>query len=154
MEVMSTSQLAGHPAAANFSGTSPAVTPPSVKYNSNNRVKQFVQPGAQKAAAPGTIAESPLAVNQGNPVNRMDQAGQERNLAEAQAGKMTEEMNKFMERLNTDIHFTLHEKTERLMLQVVDRKNGEVIKEIPTEEMLDMIAKISEYVGVLLDKKA
>ena len=66
---------------------------------------------------------------------------------------VTQELNKFFEYLNTDIQFELHERTQRLMVKVVDLKNDKVLKEFPPQEFLDTIANIQEYVGVLLDKR-
>lgn len=67
---------------------------------------------------------------------------------------ITRELNKFMTYLNADIQFSLHEKTQRLIVRVVDMKENKVLREFPPEELLDTIANIREYVGVLLDKKA
>jgi flagellar protein FlaG len=67
---------------------------------------------------------------------------------------VSQEMNKFMELLNADIRFTIHKKTGKLMVQVVDVKKDKVLKELPPHEMLDTMAKIRDYVGFLLDKKA
>lgn len=66
---------------------------------------------------------------------------------------ITRELNKFMTYLNADIQFQLHEKTQRLIVRVVDTKENKVLREFPPEELLDTIANIREYVGVLLDKK-
>lgn len=65
----------------------------------------------------------------------------------------TEDMTRLAQLLNTDIQFELHEETGRLMVQVVDIKEHKVIKEFPPHEFLDTVAKIREYVGILLDKK-
>jgi flagellar protein FlaG len=67
---------------------------------------------------------------------------------------LTEELNKLMQNFNADLHFSIHEKTQQLMVQLIDEKNNKVLKEYPSHEFLDMIARISDYVGVLLDKKA
>ncbi|HWR45784.1 flagellar protein FlaG [Sporomusa sp.] len=67
--------------------------------------------------------------------------------------KMTGELNKFMQLINADLKFVLHEKTQRLIVQVVDTKEQKVLKEFPPHELLDTIAGIQEYVGILLDKK-
>lgn len=66
---------------------------------------------------------------------------------------MTEQMNKLMELMDADLHFTLHEKTNRLIVQMVDKRDGTVLKEFPPRELLDTLANIQEYVGILLDKK-
>lgn len=77
-----------------------------------------------------------------NPLNRDD------------AEQVTDRMNKLMELMNTDLQFSLHEKTKRLIVQMVDKRDGTVLKEFPPHELLDTIANIQEYVGMLLDKKA
>lgn len=67
---------------------------------------------------------------------------------------MSVQMNKFMELLNADLHFSVHERTKRLTVQVVSTKDNRVLKEFPPKELLDTLANISEYVGLILDKKA
>lgn len=68
--------------------------------------------------------------------------------------KINGALNGFMDAINSDLQFVLHDKTKELMLRVVDRRDNKVVKEIPTHEMLDVIANIREYVGSLLDKRA
>lgn len=74
-------------------------------------------------------------------------------IGEEELSALTYEMNKFLEMINSDIQFSLHEKTKRLIVRVVDTRDNRVLKEFPPHEMLDTIAKIREYVGFLLDKK-
>ena len=68
--------------------------------------------------------------------------------------KMNDALNNFMTAINSDLHFVMHDKAKELMLQVVDRRDNKVLKEIPSHEMLDVIANIRESVGALLDKRA
>lgn len=67
--------------------------------------------------------------------------------------QITDGLNKFMKTINADLHFAIHEETQRLMVQVVDTKDQRVIKEFPPRELLDTLAAISDYVGILLDKR-
>lgn len=67
--------------------------------------------------------------------------------------QMTEAMNKFIEAIDANIRFTIHQKTNELMVQVVDQANNRVLKEFPSHEFLDTVAAIRSYIGVLLDKK-
>ena len=69
--------------------------------------------------------------------------------------RVTAAMNQFVDALDTDTHiqFKLHQKTNELMVQVVDQKTDKVIREYPTKEFLDTIAAIRTYVGLMLDKK-
>nr|WP_092074311.1 flagellar protein FlaG [Dendrosporobacter quercicolus]NSL49215.1 flagellar protein FlaG [Dendrosporobacter quercicolus DSM 1736]SDM88048.1 flagellar protein FlaG [Dendrosporobacter quercicolus] len=75
-------------------------------------------------------------------------------LTEEEMDSLTQKMTKLMELINSDIHFQLHEETDRIMVQVIDTRDGTVLKEFPPHELLDTLGKIKEYVGILLDKKA
>lgn len=62
------------------------------------------------------------------------------------------QFNKFFRMMHSNIQFTLHDRTNTLMVEVVDM-DGNILKEMPPHEMLDVMANISEYIGTLLDKK-
>ena len=75
-------------------------------------------------------------------------------LNEEELQTVTADLSKLMESLNTDIKFSIHKASGRMMVRVVDSKTQDVLKEFPPEELLDTIGAIREYVGALLDKKA
>ncbi|MDS1029516.1 flagellar protein FlaG [Bacillota bacterium LX-D] len=54
----------------------------------------------------------------------------------------------------TNLKFSIHEKTHEVMVKVVDQKSGEIIREIPPEKLLDALAAMWEFTGILIDKKA
>lgn len=96
-----------------------------------------------------TIATGSSKTN--NPNERQDKKEKEE-LSSDEVHKMSIEMNKFMRLLDSNIRFKIHEKTNTLIVQVVDSKDNTVLKEFPPHELLDTKAKIREYVGVLLDR--
>ena len=78
----------------------------------------------------------------------------EKQINKSELRELTEEMSRFMQLLNANLQFAVHEKTQRLMVQVIDVKEQKVLREFPSHEFLDTVAKIQDYVGFLLDKKA
>ena len=80
--------------------------------------------------------------------------GEKKEINKEELVEMNAALNKFLQIINSDIQFALHEKTQRLMVQVVDSKEQKVLREFPAHELLDTMAKIREYVGAILDKKA
>ena len=54
---------------------------------------------------------------------------------------------------HTECQFSYHEATKRISIKVLDQASGEVIREIPPEKTLDMIAKTLELAGILVDEK-
>jgi flagellar protein FlaG len=68
-----------------------------------------------------------------------------------QIRKAVEEINKKAN--NSEAIFGIHEATNRVTIKLVDKETKEVIKELPAEKTLDMIAKIWEMAGILVDEK-
>lgn len=83
-------------------------------------------------------------------------------------GKETEEakvldagqLEDFVSRLNLmleltwyDLRFRIHDATHEVMVQVVNRDTGEVLREIPPKKILDMWAEMRRLIGMLMDKK-
>ena len=54
---------------------------------------------------------------------------------------------------NYSTQFGIHEKTNRITVKIVDKKTKEVVKELPPEKTLDMIAQVWEYAGLIVDDK-
>lgn len=75
-------------------------------------------------------------------------------LSKKELQDITEGLNDFMMSMNTDIKFVLHTKMKELVVQVVDAKSHKVLRESPPKEILDTLARIRDFVGALLDKKA
>lgn len=72
----------------------------------------------------------------------------------AENEKLKKAIEKMNEQLpNSEAKFGIHEATNRVMIKLVDKDTQEVIKEIPPEKTLDMLAKSMEIAGVLLDQK-
>ena len=54
---------------------------------------------------------------------------------------------------DVDLQFSIHEATGRTFVRVIRGETGEVIREIPPEQILNLAAKIDEMMGILYDQK-
>ena len=70
----------------------------------------------------------------------------------AKIKKAISEMTKKVQS-NAEAVFGIHEKTNRVTIKMVDKDTKKVIKEFPPDETLDMIAKVWEIAGILVDEK-
>lgn len=50
--------------------------------------------------------------------------------------------------------YSYHDKLKQVMIKIVDKNTKEVLLEVPPKKILDMVAKMCEMVGILVDKKA
>ncbi|NVL89818.1 MAG: flagellar protein FlaG [Desulfobacterales bacterium] len=55
---------------------------------------------------------------------------------------------------NIGLEFSVHKETNRIKVTVFDKDTGEMVREIPPQEVLNLVAKIDEMMGILFDKKA
>lgn len=124
-----------------------------------NLISNGIQPAAaanaQAGGSTGNVQpETIQAVAAENRTNYSPTDKSLKNLTQDEMDSLTQKMTKLMELINSNIHFKLHEGTDRMMVQVIDTRDGTVLKEFPPQELLDTLGKIKEYVGILLDKKA
>lgn len=54
---------------------------------------------------------------------------------------------------NTEAIFGIHDETNRVTIKIIDKDSKEVLKEIPPEKTLEMITKVWEAAGLLVDEK-
>lgn len=86
------------------------------------------------------------------------QSGSESNSPKEQQQASAEQIKKAVEQLNKNLShseavFGIHDATNRVTIKIVDKESKEVIKEIPPEKTLDMIAKAWELAGLLVDER-
>lgn len=65
--------------------------------------------------------------------------------------KAVEQINKNAK--NSEAIFGIHDGTNRVTIKIVDKDSKKVLKEFPPEKTLDMIAKVWEMAGLMVDEK-
>ncbi|WP_145947969.1 flagellar protein FlaG [Paenibacillus sp. Y412MC10] len=53
----------------------------------------------------------------------------------------------------TTLDISIHDKTHEIMVKVLNKETGEVIREVPPEKTLDLVAKMMELAGIMIDAK-
>jgi flagellar protein FlaG len=64
-----------------------------------------------------------------------------------------DQANKELKHAKTSLDFKYHEATKRISITVYDKETKEVIREIPPEKSLDMLEKMWELAGMIVDDK-
>ena len=126
----------------------PAVQSAPVQNNSESTDGPSIQSDAPKVDAQ-TIA---LAKSQDNTEENNDNSGQKKEgFNQEMMRQALSEINK--KATNVEAQFGIHEKTNRITVKMVDKETKKVIKELPSEKMLDMLARIWEMSGLVVDEK-
>ncbi|HCW76831.1 MAG TPA: hypothetical protein DHU63_09880 [Candidatus Marinimicrobia bacterium] len=64
-------------------------------------------------------------------------------------GKLTEKINKYVRSTGTRLSFKYDERLSRPVIIVRDQETGEIIRQIPQEEMLNLVEKMNDKNGFL-----
>ena len=67
--------------------------------------------------------------------------------------RIADAMDSYVQSIQRDLNIQVHEETGKIMVKVVSRDTGKVIREIPPKELLDMAAKMDEMTGTLFSEK-
>ena len=112
---------------------------------------------ASNAAASDDLMKKTIQIDtketdkNGKDGNRDDSQAKQTISENSQIRKAVDEINKKVH--NSEAVFGIHDATNRATIKIVDKDTKKVLKEYPPEKTLDMIAKVWEMAGLLVDKK-
>ena len=133
-----------------------AVQSVSTIQTSTPQPKPEVQKLAADSAAVQEITQAPLTVesvgNQAASQNKDKPSDAEISNDNERVKKAVSKLNKKIDS-NMEAVFGYHDETHRVTIKMVDKESKKVIKEFPAEETLDMIAKVWELAGIMVDEK-
>lgn len=122
------------------------------------------QPPVQAEKPETSVSGSALAVEYVDKTTSVVENSREKGQADSsEQGKdqqqaYNEKVRKAVESLNRKLDhseavFGFHEGTNRVTIKIVDKNTKEVLKELPPEKTLDMIARVWEMAGILIDER-
>lgn len=83
---------------------------------------------------------------------KQEQPRQDNFPKERQLIDLIEKSNKNLRMTNSSLQFSVHERTKEIIVKVIDNETKEVIREIPSEKILNMVAAMLERTGLFVDK--
>lgn len=125
---MSISSLGMSPGAA-----APPLTSPSDKSVASGKGSQAASFGTQQSTAGQTKNEEPSS----------------KDLQDA-----VKSMNDFVGTINNSLKFSVDDETGKTIVKVMDIETKEVIKQIPSEEMIAIAKAVDQLKGLLVQQKA
>jgi flagellar protein FlaG len=79
---------------------------------------------------------------------------QENNFNVEDIEELSKELNNYMDDFQTNLGFSIHEELDnQVIVEIRDRKTGELIRQIPSEELLSIREKMAELTGLLFDQR-
>lgn len=115
-----------------------------------NRVKEQTSRSAVQEAGRASAEEARLKTQEQRAQEEV-RFQTEGLLAEIEEAVM--KLNDTAEAMQISLRFLMHRDSERWMVQVVDIRRDEIVREIPPEKVLNVVAQIQSLIGVLLDER-
>lgn len=115
--------------------------------------------GRSAPVSPGVVADAPTntgAVAPISPVEAVADAVGERTVdpSDPILDELVEAINRNLSVVDKRLQFLVHEASGRVQLRVLERATNEVIREVPSEKLLDLVGRIHELIGLLIDETA
>jgi flagellar protein FlaG len=79
---------------------------------------------------------------------------EEKKVSEQDVKKIVHEINEHLQLSNTELNFSVDEESKKMVMKVVNKTTGELIRQIPAEDALRLAAHISKLLGILVDENA
>lgn len=84
----------------------------------------------------------------------LQQKATEQKLSNEELVEAVENIQSRLDVMGTKLGFSIHEETDDIVIEVTNRESGELIRQIPSEEVMELRARLDELVGIIFDKKA
>lgn len=119
----------------NLAGSSPELRKPdAIKNTQENKV------GVDNLAQSVIIDEPTESANQ-------------EPLTAEQLEKVAQQLQDFVGEMNRGLEFSVDQDSGRDVIKVIDKNSGDLVKQFPSEEVLTLVAKLSDMVGSFIDAK-
>lgn len=117
-----------------------------------------IQPNTQSTTIPvNAFPGQKLERSQETPLKVVDRKSEipsaREEIPREEVEKVTEKLNRLMGIIDKRLEFRVDEKSQRVVVKIIDQQNGELLDEIPSQRALDILNSFSEMIGVLFDKR-
>lgn len=121
----------------------------------------FISPAASQAPGSSlnnaaerstTLRDTSTIAPQSGNSNSTAIATENAQLTVQEAAETLEALNSVMQQMQRGISFQMDEKSGRSIIQVIDRDSGDVIKQMPSQDLLKLINHMQEMQSLLFDE--
>ena len=74
-------------------------------------------------------------------------------ISSKQLEMVAQQLQSFVGEMNKGLEFLVDKDSGRDVIKVIDKKSGDLIKQYPSEEVLNLVSKLSDAAGALVNEK-
>ncbi|MFB1034409.1 MAG: flagellar protein FlaG [Sinobacterium sp.] len=121
--------------------------------NSSIDVSQAQQSRESAGAIANAAINNPKAIESSAVIGEHAKAVNQEVLSPQQLEKVAQQLQEFVGEMNRGLEFSVDTDSGRDVIKVIDKSSGDLVKQYPSEEVLSLVAKLSDMVGGLVDLK-
>lgn len=118
-----------------------------VKQSNSNVVSSYQQAESVEATKERKLEQVVAKSEEANSLTNQD-------VSKEQLEVLAEKLQEFVSSLNKGLQFSVHEESGRDVIKVIDRESDEVVRQYPSEEVLELVAKLSDAAGNFINSQA
>lgn len=118
-----------------------------VKQSNSNVVSSYQQAESVEATKERKLEQVVAKSEEANSLTNQD-------VSKEQLEVLAEKLQEFVNSLNKGLQFSVHEESGRDVIKVIDRESDEVVRQYPSEEVLELVAKLSDAAGNFINSQA
>ena len=84
-------------------------------------------------------------------VQEQQKAEKEKPVGEVELGDAVQRINDHMQVIRRDLQFSMDDDAGQLVVKVIDRETEDVVRQIPSEQALELSKRLEELQGMLLE---
>ncbi|WNS42668.1 flagellar protein FlaG [Paenibacillus sp. MMS20-IR301] len=92
-------------------------------------------------------------VSSSEELKKMENQGVPISLGEEQVVKALDRALKALEGPSTTLEVSMHKETKTIMVKILNKETGELIREVPPEKTLDLVANMMQIAGIIVDER-
>jgi len=113
-------------------------------------INGYSQDGVQRQVAPSVVVQPPVSTVGVQAGNSSSSHGGNQQASKEQTAQAVEAINKSMAESSRNLEFAVDEDTNMTIVKVVDTQTHDVIRQIPTEEVVAIAKALDKIQGLLI----
>ena len=105
----------------------------------------------EKEKAPVVTPVTPSNNAEGGSLDQKALLTKQTKLSLEETARYVHDVQARLDKMGTNLQFTIDQKTDKIVVEITSKIDGELIRKIPPAQMVELMSKVDAMVGLLFD---
>ena len=116
--------------------------------------REPVSPASNAAIEKPIVRQELPQVNSANQSVSDDSQVNQEQLDDNRIGQLVDDLNSYAQNVRRELHFSVDDDSGHTVIKVIDSESKEIVRQIPPEEVVEMMQFLGGHTGILMRAKA